>query len=493
MELRKFRTVMILNRGEIACRLIQACQEMGLRTVAVYSDADRGARHTELADVAVGIGGTSPQESYLNLDKLLRVAKEQNVDAVHPGYGFLSERAPAAEAFLKAGVQWIGPRPESILLLGDKLEAKKVLKKHDVPTAPWGEVNLDDTKALKKLAHEIGFPVLLKAASGGGGKGMRLVHNDSELEEAAHAAAREAASAFGDATLLLEKYLSEPRHVEVQILGDRSGRVIHFGERECSLQRRHQKVIEEAPAHWLSEDTRSAMCEAATRLAAAVGYENAGTVEFLVDKHENYYFLEVNSRLQVEHSVTEAVWGIDLVKSQILIAEGFTLKELFPHWNTMKPRGHAIQARIYAEDSAKGFSPCPGPLALVEWPVAVGVRVDTGVRSGSVITLDYDPMVAKMTVHADSRSRAMDRLLWSLRQTVLLGTTTNLNYLQDILQRQEVRDGKTWVKFLEQKMGDWKDPVPEDLLKMHSNLLAQATSGSVSSGRTKIASPWETR
>ncbi|NUM88156.1 MAG: ATP-grasp domain-containing protein [Bdellovibrionales bacterium] len=488
MELRKFRTVMILNRGEIACRLIQACQELGLRAVAVYSDADRGARHTELADVAVGIGGTSPQESYLHLEKLLRVAREQRVDAVHPGYGFLSERAPAAEAFLEAGIQWIGPRPESILLLGDKLEAKKVLQKHDIPTAPWGEVDLRDGKGLRKLAHEIGFPVLLKAASGGGGKGMRLVHDDRDLEEAAHAAAREAASAFGNATLLLEKYLHEPRHVEVQILGDRTGSVTHFGERECSLQRRHQKVIEEAPAHWLSEDTRKAMCDAATRLASAVGYENAGTVEFLVDKNENFYFLEVNSRLQVEHSVTEAVWGVDLVKAQILIAEGFTLQEIFPE--RPPPRGHAIQARIYAEDAARGFAPCPGPLALVEWPTAVGVRVDTGVRSGSSITLDYDPMVAKMTVHAESRERAIEKMLWCLRHTVLLGTTTNVNYLQDILQRAEVREGKTWVKFLEQKMGGWKDPAPETLLARHAELVAASGAGAgVKSARTP--SPWE--
>lgn len=492
----KFTKVLILNRGEIACRLIQACQELGFRTVALYSDPDAGSRHTELADEAIHLPGSSPQETYLNLEKILPLAKELGCDAVHPGYGFLSERAHAAEAFLAAGIKWVGPSPASIRLLGDKLEAKKLLDQYKVPTAPWGEVNLGDQAGLAALADKIGYPVLLKAASGGGGKGMRLVQDRAALAEGAASAAREAKASFGDATLLLEKYIERPRHVEIQILGDEYGNLTHFGERECSLQRRHQKVVEEAPAPNLSEATREKIAASAVALAKGVGYANAGTVEFMVDASENFYFLEVNSRLQVEHSVTEAVWGIDLVKSQLLIAQGARLPELFPDRATMKPRGHAVQARVYAEDSARQFAPCPGPLTLVEWPSAVGLRVDTGVRTGSVIGLDYDAMIAKLTVVAEDRPRAIARLLWCLRHTVIFGTVTNINYLQDILSDEEVRAGHMHVKLLETKFKDWRDEAPEELLAQRRELAASAltardTTGAA--GGAKIASPWEAR
>ncbi len=492
--LHDFRRVLILNRGEIACRLIQAVQELGKEAVAVVSDADKDSRHGELADQTIAIGGRAPKESYLNLDKLVKVAKEAGCDAVHPGYGFLSERAAAAEAFNEAGIHWVGPKPESILLLGDKLQAKKILEKHKVPTTPWAEVDPREPEELKNSVAKIGYPVLLKAASGGGGKGMRLVKEEKELLTAAETAAREAESAFGDSTLLVEKYVERPRHIEVQIMGDRTGKVVHFGERECSLQRRHQKVIEEAPAGRLSDNARKNICESAVRLAAAVGYENAGTVEFLVDEAESFYFLEVNSRLQVEHSVTEAVWGIDLVKTQILIAQGATLEELFPNYSTMKPRGHAIQARLYAEDPAKGFAPSPGILTEVSWPTGVGLRIDTGVRTGSEISLDYDAMVAKLTVHAEDRERAIARLLWALRHTILFGVTTNLNYLQDILARKEVHESRMYVKFLETELGSWRDEVPEELKDMHPELMKLARGESSRSGtRAKIPSPWESQ
>jgi acetyl/propionyl-CoA carboxylase alpha subunit len=488
----KITKILILNRGEIACRLIQACQELGLKTVALYSDPDKGARHTELADEAIHLPGASPQETYLNLEKILPAAKALKCDAVHPGYGFLSERAHAAEAFLKASIEWVGPRPESIRLLGDKLEAKKLLEQYKVPTAPWSEVNISDPSALEKAAEKVGYPLLLKAASGGGGKGMRLVREKSSLLEAAASAAREAKSSFGDPTLLMEKYIEEPRHIEIQILGDLHGNLIHFGERECSLQRRHQKVLEEAPAPNLSQATKDKIASSAVTLCKGVGYASAGTVEYLVDKHENFYFLEVNSRLQVEHSVTEAVWGIDLVKSQLLIAQGAKLSDLFPHRTEMKPRGHSIQARIYAEDAAQQFAPCPGTLSLVEWPQAVGLRIDTGVRSGSVIGLDYDAMIAKMTVNAEDRECSIARLLWCLRHTVIFGTVTNVNYLQDILQQPKVRAGNMYVKFLETEMKDWSDSPPAELLEQRSNLAINASSETEGGSRkATIPSPWE--
>ena len=492
MKHKPFQKVLILNRGEIACRLIQACQELGLKTVAICSEPDRGARHTELAEECICLDGASPQETYLNLEKILPRAKEKGCDSVHPGYGFLSERASAAEAFLAAGIAWIGPSPKSIRQLGDKLEAKKLLDQYQVPTAPWGEVSLEKNEELFALAEKIGFPVLLKAASGGGGKGMRLVREKQELIESAMSAAREAKSSFGDATLLLEKYIEQPRHVEIQILGDSSGQVMHFGERECSLQRRHQKVVEEAPAPNLSSATKEKIANYAVDLARGVGYSNAGTVEFLVDAQENFYFLEVNSRLQVEHSVTEAVWGIDLVKSQILIAQGARLDELFPDRTQMHVRGHAIQARIYAEDAANQFAPCPGPLHLVEWPQAVGLRIDTGVRTGSVIGMNYDAMIAKLTVHAETRERAIQRMLWTLRNTILFGTTTNINYLQDILAHPRVQEGNMDVKFLERYFADWKDTVPEEVRELALSLKPQAVLGDLApSRRTAFASPWE--
>lgn len=492
--MKKFTKVLILNRGEIACRLIQACQELGLKTVALYSDPDCGARHTELADETVHLPGSSPQETYLNLELILKHAKELKCDAVHPGYGFLSERAHAAEAFQKAGIKWIGPNPDSIKKLGDKLEAKKLLDQYQVPTAPWGEVDLKDLGALEKLCEKIGYPVLLKAASGGGGKGMRLVKEKKDLQVAAESAAREAKSSFGDATLLVEKYIEEPRHIEIQILGDEHGEIYHFGERECSLQRRHQKVVEEAPAPNLSEATKAKIAESAVRLAKGAGYYNAGTVEYLVDKNENFYFLEVNSRLQVEHSVTEAVWCIDLVKSQIRIAQGAKLSELFSDRKSMQPRGHAIQARLYAEDSANQFAPCPGPLSLVEWPQAVGLRIDTGVQTGSVIGLDYDAMIAKLTVLAPSREDAIDRMLWCLRHTIIFGTITNINYLQDILSLPKVRAGKMYVKMLETELKDWKDPVPKELMENHAEILRKAQNNSsraLGTSRHSHPSPWE--
>jgi acetyl/propionyl-CoA carboxylase alpha subunit len=494
--MKKLKKLFVLNRGEIACRIIQAAQELGLSTVAIASEADKNLRHITLADSAVILPGITPRETYLNLEALLEVAKENGCDSVHPGYGFLSERASAAEAFLAAGIQWIGPSPKSIRLLGDKVEAKKLLQKHQVPTTPWGEVNLKDPESLSTLASSVGYPLLLKASAGGGGKGMRLVTSAKDLLSAAAAASREAESAFGDGTLFLEKLIEKPRHVEIQILGDHFGNVIHFGERECSLQRRHQKVIEEAPATNLRSNTKEEMAEAALKLARGVGYASAGTVEFLVDAQEKFYFLEVNSRLQVEHSVTEAVWGMDLVQAQIKIADGASLDELFPDPSARKPRGHSIQARIYAEDCAHGFLPQPGPLPLVEWPNGVGLRIDTAISSGAEITPHYDPMIAKITALGENREQARTRLLWALRNTVLFGTTTNVNFLQDLLAHPQFSQHTVHVKWIEETFSPWKDPLPSHLNESMKEILtkaksAHATNLAINKEGGAIPSPWE--
>lgn len=494
---KKFKRILILNRGEIACRIIQACQELQIEAVALCSESDKNARHTELADAVIYLEGTSAKETYLNLDVIIPLAKKMGCEAVHPGYGFLSERAHAAEAFTKAGLQWIGPTAENIRLLGDKLEAKKILQSHKIPTLPWAEAELQKTDKLHSSAKKIGFPLLLKAASGGGGKGMRLVQEEKELLAAAEAAAREASASFGDATLLLEKYLLNPRHIEVQILGDHYGNITHFGERECSIQRRHQKVIEEAPAIALSDRSRKKIWEAATQLAQAVSYANAGTIEFLVDAEENFYFLEMNSRLQVEHSVTELVWGIDLVKSQIHIAQGFSLNELFPNRDKIQANGCAIESRVYAEDPAKQFAPCPGILSFVEWPTGNNIRIDTGIKKDDSISLDYDAMIAKISVWSETRANAIQRMLWSLQHTILFGTITNINYLQDILNHPQYRKGNIHVKFLEKEFAHWKDTLPDSLdpklllQNTEDNLIHLSASHTGSYTRQEFPSPWD--
>lgn len=494
MAQREFQRILVLNRGEIACRLIQSIQEMGKAAIAVFSEPDAGARHTQLADESHAIGGITPRESYLDAAKLLAVAKSARVDAVHPGYGFLSERADAAQLFIDAGIAWIGPSPKSIHQLGNKIEAKKLLDAAKVPTLPWSVVDAANHAALESIALKIAFPLLLKAAAGGGGKGMRLVKRMEDLRSAAEAASREGLAAFGDSTIFMERYLENPRHIEVQLMGDASGNAVHFGERDCSSQRRHQKVVEEAPASNLSPFARDAICNAATALAKSVGYANAGTAEFLVDERENFYFLEMNSRLQVEHTVTELAWGIDLVRTQIRIAEGALLSELFPNYKEMQPRGHAIQTRIYAEDAANMFMPCPGPLSLVEWPKGQGIRVDTGVESGSVIGMDYDPMIAKLTVWAENRALAIEKALWALRHTVIFGTITNINYLQEILATEAFRRGKMHVKFLEAHFANWKDLPPESLLAERDAIAATAPTlgkSALAGGSAKFASAWE--
>ncbi len=486
----KLQRILIINRGEIACRLIQACGELGRTTVAVYSEVDKNSRHVQLAHEAFSLGDGDSKETYLNIKKLVAIGMEAKCNGVHPGYGFLSEQSQAAQAFTQAGIVWIGPQSKSMQALGDKILAKEVQEKAQVPILPWEKV--ESTTDLHGAGERIGYPLLVKASAGGGGKGMRLVEKKENLLKAVESASREAGSAFGDSTLFLEKYISRARHIEVQILGDHGGEIIHLGERDCSSQRRHQKVIEEAPASHLSEKTRLAICQTAVRIGKAAEYSNAGTVEFLMDDKENFYFLEMNVRLQVEHSVTEAILGVDIVHAQIRLAEKTPLAEIFPDQD-WKPRGHSIEVRIYGEDPSKGFIPCSGNVLKMVWPMGVGIRVDTALSpENHTITLDYDPMIAKLTVWAVDRERAIEKMLWSLKHTILFGVTTNINYLQDILQTPEFRSGTMHVEFLDSY--SWVDEIPQSLEEKAKALFHSSKSRSINNGgqiTNQIASPWD--
>ena len=446
------QSILIANRGEIARRIIRACHKLGLRAAAVYSDADATAAHVSEADVAVRIGPAPATDSYLNADAILAAARRVGADAIHPGYGFLAENAAFARACAAAGLTFIGPPAEAMAMMGDKRAARQLAERSNVPIVPGYHGDAQDDDAFATAAERIGYPVMVKAAAGGGGKGMRLVHEAAGLPTALAAARREAMTAFGPGDLLLERALVRPRHVEVQVLGDRLGHLIHLGERDCSIQRRHQKVIEEAPAPGLSAALRAALGDTAVRLAAAAGYHGAGTVEFLLEG-EQFYFLEMNTRLQVEHPVTELVTGIDLVAWQIRVAAG----EALP-WRQedVQLRGHAIEARLYAEDPANDFLPVTGPVALWRPPAGVGVRVDDGIRSGDTVTIHYDPLLAKIIAYEDSRgpgddrATAVGRLSRAIEETVLLGLTTNLAFLGDVLAHPAFIAGDVTTRFLEE-------------------------------------------
>ncbi len=447
------RKLLIANRGEIACRIIRACGELGIKTVAVYSDADANAMHVRKADESVRLGPGPAAESYLKIDALIAAAKKTGADAIHPGYGFLSERSVFARAVLDAGLIWVGPSPDVIDLMGSKIAAKKAAEKAKVPTLPWALIRGDD---LETAAKKVGYPLLLKASAGGGGRGMRLVHEQSQLLDLAKAAMGEAQASFGNGEIFLEAYKEQARHVEVQILGDHHGTVVTFGERDCTAQRRHQKVIEEAPAPELSEKTRQKLWSAARALASAVGYENAGTCEFLVDSQEDVYFLEMNTRLQVEHPVTELVWGIDLVALQLKVAQGGRLPvEL----NRMKPRGHAMEARLYAENPAKQFMPSPGRITKLEIPAGPGIRVDTGYETGDEVPLFYDAMLAKIIVFGDTRDEARQRLVTALLGVRAEGIITNALFLADLIVHPQFARFAIHTKWIEATFKDWKPRV----------------------------------
>ena len=420
-----FRKVLVANRGEIAVRILRACAELGLHTVAVYSEADRHALHVRYADEAYCIGPPPSRESYLSIEKIIAVARASHVEAIHPGYGFLSENEDFSQACLDNEIVFIGPRPESIAAMGDKIAARRMVQKAGVPVAPGSDGPVPTVDEALGIAERIGYPVLLKAAAGGGGKGMRTVRNADELPTAFRLAASEAASAFGDDTLYLEKLLEGVRHVEIQVLADRYGNVVHLGERECSIQRRRQKLIEEAPSTVVDADLRRRMGEVAVQVAQVVNYENAGTVEFLVDRDKNFYFLEMNTRLQVEHPITEAVTGVDLVVEQMRVASG---RRLRLRQRDISLKGHAIECRISAEDPYNEFLPSIGRITNVYEPSGPGVRVDSGVYDGFEVSLYYDPLVAKLIVWGETRAQAILRMRRALSEFKLLGIRTNIPF-----------------------------------------------------------------
>jgi propionyl-CoA carboxylase alpha chain len=441
------RKVLVANRGEIAVRVMRTCRERGIATVAVYSEADAGALHVRMADEAVLVGPAPSNQSYLVTERILEAAKQTGADAIHPGYGFLSENAAFAEACAEAGIIFIGPPPDAIRAMGDKTAARAIMEEAGVPMAPGTVDAIGDVQEAVEAADEIGYPVLIKAAAGGGGKGMRVVESAAEIERAVKAAQGEARSAFGDERVFIEKYLLGPRHIEFQILADTHGNVVHLFERECSIQRRHQKVIEEAPSAVLTEEMRAAMGEAAVQAAVACGYVGAGTVEFLVDHEMNFYFLEMNTRLQVEHPVTEWITGLDLVWEQIRVAEG---EELGYGQDAFTIHGHAVESRVYAEDVAAGFLPAPGPLLRHAPPSGFGVRVDAGVEQGDEIPIHYDPMISKLTAWGRTREEAIDRMDRALAEYDVAGVETTIPFCRFVMQHEAFRSGQFDTGFVKE-------------------------------------------
>ena len=483
------RRLLIANRGEIAVRIIRACRELGIETVAVYSDADAQAPHTRAADRAMPLGPSSPRESYLNSDKLIAAARASQADAVHPGYGFLSERAHFARACEAAGLVFVGPPASSLERMGSKTGARRLMIDAGVPVVP-GVTPADQRDAtLSSAIEQVGFPAMIKPAAGGGGIGMKVVRAVSEVAPALAAARREAAAAFGDPTLYVERLVERPRHVEIQVFADAHGHVVHLFERECSAQRRHQKTIEESPCPVLTPALRARMGAAAVAAARAVDYRNAGTVEFLLEgvgDDARFYFLEMNTRLQVEHPVTECVTGIDLVRTQLLVAGGEPLPF---EQHTLTQRGHAIECRVYAEDPAQGFMPQAGPLLLYREPSGPGIRVDSGVMEGGAVSVYYDPMLAKLIVYAETRELARLRAIAALKDYAVLGIRTNISFLLRILQHPSFVNAEIDTGFLDREGAALAEgttmPVPEEaLLALAEHLRTSGTQGTVRTVRT---------
>src|SRR3984893_1337667 len=459
-----FKRILIANRGEIACRIIKTARRLGIETVAVYSDADKDALHVEMADEAICIGPPAAAESYLSIEKIIEAAKASGAEAVHPGYGFLSEREAFPKALARAGIVFIGPNPKAIAAMGDKIESKKAAARAKVSTVPGHLGVIADAKHAVKIADEIGYPVMIKASAGGGGKGMRIAHSKAEVAEGFARARSEAKSSFGDDRVFIEKFIVDPRHIEIQVLGDKHGNVIHLGERECSIQRRNQKVVEEAPSPLVDAATRSKMGEQAVALAKAVGYDSAGTVEFVVGQDKRFYFLEMNTRLQVEHPVTELVTGIDLVEQMIRVAAGEKLKL---KQSDVKLSGWAVETRVYAEDPVRNFIPSIGRLVRYRPPVetstgGVTVRNDTGVYEGGEISLYYDPMIAKLVTHGPTRKEAIVAQADALDAFTIEGFRHNIPFLSALMQRKRWQEGRLSTAFLAEEFPQGFHPIPPE-------------------------------
>jgi 3-methylcrotonyl-CoA carboxylase alpha subunit len=493
-----FKSVLIANRGEIACRVIRTAKRLGLRTIAVYSDADANALHRKLADEAHRIGPAAASESYLSASNILAVARVSEAECIHPGYGFLSENAEFAEACAQAGIVFVGPPPSAVRAMGLKDRAKALMEKSGVPVVPGYHGERQEEKFLKEKAYEIGYPVMIKAVAGGGGKGMRRVDKHADFDTALASARREAASAFGDDRVLIEKFVSAPRHIEVQVFADNHGNAIHLNERDCSLQRRHQKVIEEAPAPGMSAELRAAMGGAAVSAAKAVGYAGAGTVEFIADgagglKPGGFWFMEMNTRLQVEHPVTEMITGLDLVEWQFRVAAG----ERLPLTQEKVPlTGHAVEARVYAEDPEHGFLPSTGTLAALEFPSGDSLRVDTGVEVGGTVSRFYDPMIAKVIAHAPTRAEALKKLAAALDRTVAAGPRTNLAFLAKLLRAKEFGDGAFDTGFIDRNLaalGAAPQPLDKALAASAVAELLRHDGMTVAFDEQQVPSPWDVR
>ena len=443
-----FKKVLIANRGEIAVRIIRACRDSGITSAAIYSDADKSAQHTLLADESHYIGGSPSTESYLNKDKIIALAKKIGADAIHPGYGFFAENADFIEACENVKINFIGPSSSSVRLMGDKTEARKLMSEHNVTIVPGSTKPLSSVKEGIKIANEIGYPVLLKASAGGGGKGMKKIDKDDEFSSAYEATKRIALKSFANDDVYLEKFIEQPKHIEVQILGDKKGNYIHLFERECSIQRRHQKIIEEAPSSFVDDETREKITSEAINAAKACKYYNAGTVEFLMDKDKNFYFLEMNTRLQVEHPVTELITGVDLVKEQFSIAAG---NKLSIKQNELSILGHALECRIYAEDATENFMPSVGKIFHYKAPSGPGVRLDSGFEEGSEITIHYDPLISKLVTWGNNRESAIKRMKRALNEYYIAGLTTNIYFLSQILNYSSFNDGTFDINFIEKE------------------------------------------
>lgn len=491
------KKVLVANRGEIALRIMRSCKEMGVKTVAVFSEADRDALFVRYADEAVCIGPPASKESYLRGDKIIDVAKKLDVDGIHPGYGFLSENADFARSVENAGITFIGPSAEAMELMGDKLSAKNAVKSYNVPLVPGLDHAVEDIAEAKRVAIEIGFPVLVKASAGGGGKGMRIVERAEDVEEQLNRAVSEAISAFGNGAVFVEKYADKPRHIEIQILADKHGNVVYLFERECSIQRRHQKVIEEAPSSVLTPELRKQMGEAAVNVAKACNYVGAGTVEFLFDADHNFYFLEMNTRLQVEHPVSELITGLDLVKEQIKVARG---EKLSFTQDDLKIHGHALEIRVYAEDPTNNFLPDTGRLETYHPPKGPGVRVDDGFEQGMDIPIYYDPMIAKMITYGKDRDEAIDRMVRAIDEYQITGVSTTLGFCKFAIQHEAFRSGHFDTHFVQnyfkpEYLDNQDDNAEEIGAIIATSLFDKGNSGNASAAikTTEQKSSWKLR